>query len=55
LLKDGVFILFLKLVLCETVRKSAGREFHAMGQTREGESLPSEFAVQLHCDVVHHI
>jgi len=34
-IKRWAFNLFLKSVMCETVRKSASREFHAAGLEKE--------------------
>jgi len=36
-----VFSLFLKSVMSETVRKLAGREFHAMGPEKEKACSPN--------------
>ena len=40
-LKGWVFSLFLKSVMSETVRKSAGREFHAAGPENEKARSPN--------------
>ena len=49
-LETWVFNL-LKSVMSETVRKSAGREFHAAGP----ENALSEFGTQPRCDVARRI
>jgi len=40
-LKRWVFNLFLKSVMSETVRKSAGRDFHAAGPENENARSPN--------------
>ena len=52
--KKWAFNLFLKSVKSETVRKSAGREFHAAGPENEEGAL-SKFGTQPRCDVARRV